>query len=38
MSKKEKELMDVNHSVVIVGGGEESIRGLNGKGKKYNKD
>ena len=37
LSKKGKGLMD--NSVVIAGGREEgSIRGLNGNGKKYNKD
>ena len=34
LRKMEKELMDMDNSVVIVGGGvEESIRGMNGNGK-----
>ena len=33
LSKKEKGLMDMDNSVVTVGGG--GIRGLNGNGKKY---
>ena len=36
LSKKEKGLMDMDHSVMISGGTGE-IRGLNGNGK-YNKD
>ena len=36
-SKKEKGLMDMDNSVVIAGG-RRSIMGLNGNGKKYNKD
>ena len=36
MSRKEKGLMDVDNGVVIAGG--KSIRGLNGNGKKYNKN
>ena len=35
--KKEKGLMDQDNSVVITGG-EEVIRGLNGNGKKYNQN
>ena len=40
--KKKKKLMDMDNSVVIVGGRgcvevEEGIRGINGNGKKYNK-
>ena len=34
--KKKKRVMD--NSVVIAGGGRTGIRGLNGNGKKYNKD
>ena len=37
MSKKKKGPMDMDNSVVITGG-KEGIRGLNGNGKKYNKD
>ena len=37
LSKKEKGLMDMDNSVVILGG-EGSIRELNGNGRKYNKD
>ena len=36
-SKKEKEPMDMDKSVVIAGG-EGLIRGLNGNGKIHNKD
>ena len=36
-SKKEKGLMDMDNSVVIAGVGGD-IRGLNGNGKKYNKN
>ena len=36
-NKKEKGLMDMDNSVVIAGG-ERVTRGLNGNGKKYNKD
>ena len=34
-SKKDKGPVDMNNSVVIVGG-KGGIRGLNGNGKKYN--
>ena len=40
LSKKGKELMDMDNSVGIVWGGrvevEKDIRGINGNGKKYN--
>ena len=38
MSQKEKGLMDVDYSVVIVVGGEEGVKGLIGNGEKYNKN
>ena len=37
VSKKEKALMDTDNSVVIAGGREDT-RGLNGNGRKYTKD
>ena len=36
LSKKEKGLLDMDNSVLILGRGD--IRGPNGNGKKYNKD
>ena len=38
LSKKEKGLVGMDDSVVMAGGGEGGIRGLNGNGKKYNED
>ena len=38
LSKKEKGITNVDNSVVISGAGVGGVKGVNGKGKKYNKN